>query len=68
MLQAHGGSAVDASQGWFPTLARSLALLSRLYRPISRDVFEELSHELVSTCVHSLVAAKAQIEVEKVYI
>jgi hypothetical protein len=45
----------------FPTLERTLMLLSKTYPCLERSVFQYLAQESVSACVHSLVEASAEI-------
>ncbi|KAI8330814.1 Sec34-like family-domain-containing protein [Choanephora cucurbitarum] len=47
----------DGSSGWFPTLQKTLWLLSKLYRSIQTGVFEDLAQEAVSLCNESLLKA-----------
>lgn len=44
-------------KGWYPTLTRSLQLLSKLYRCVEREVFQGLSQAIVHDCVRTLLAA-----------
>ncbi|CAO3654870.1 unnamed protein product [Mucor hiemalis] len=47
----------DDSCGWFPTLQKTLWLLSKLYRCVQTGVFEDLAQEAVSLCNESLQKA-----------
>lgn len=57
-------SPADLHGMWYPTVRRTLVCLSRLYRCIDRPVFQSLSQEALSHCIHSvshaaqLIAAK----------
>jgi len=50
---------------WYPTLEKTLTLLSRLYLSIDAKIFEGLAQETVSECCHSLRYAATRIEKEK---
>ncbi|KAL0135965.1 Sec34-like family-domain-containing protein [Mucor lusitanicus] len=47
----------DESTGWFPTLQKTLWILSKLYRCVQNGVFEDLAQEAVSLCNESLLKA-----------
>jgi len=47
---------------WYPTLPRTVLLLSKLYRSVERGVFEGLAQELVHGCVTSLFNAFGSIK------
>ncbi|EPB84249.1 hypothetical protein HMPREF1544_08969 [Mucor circinelloides 1006PhL] len=47
----------DESTGWFPTLQKTLWVLSKLYRCVQNGVFEDLAQEAVSLCNESLLKA-----------
>ena len=47
----------DVYKTWYPTLPRTVLLLSKLYRSVERGVFEGLAQELVHGCVTSLFTA-----------
>ncbi|ORZ02713.1 Sec34-like family-domain-containing protein [Syncephalastrum racemosum] len=47
----------DVSRGWFPTLQKTLWLLSKLYQCVQTGVFEDLAQEAVSFCEDSLKQA-----------
>lgn len=59
------GGKTDKPGSWFSPVATALTLLSSLYRSISKSVFEEISHEIVSGCVQSLLKAGANIAQSK---
>jgi len=46
---------------WYPTVAKTLVLLSKLYRSVERNAFRDLSLEIVQACLHSLDAALGSI-------
>eukprot|EP00397_Hematodinium_sp_SG-2012_P006920 GEMP01006957.1.p1 GENE.GEMP01006957.1~~GEMP01006957.1.p1 ORF type:complete len:551 (+),score=144.64 GEMP01006957.1:59-1711(+) len=43
--------------GWFPTLERTLGVLSKIYRILEIHAFQGLAQEAVETCLHTLRAA-----------
>ncbi|KIX91992.1 uncharacterized protein Z520_12319 [Fonsecaea multimorphosa CBS 102226] len=45
----------------YPTLSRSLRLLSRIYRLVNSSVFDDLAHQIVHQTTLSLVTASQQI-------
>ncbi|CAO3664413.1 unnamed protein product [Umbelopsis vinacea] len=51
----------DNNVAWFPTLQRTLWILSKLYRCVRTTVFEDLAQEAVSICKSSLAAASETI-------
>ncbi|KAI8090069.1 Sec34-like family-domain-containing protein [Gilbertella persicaria] len=51
----------DSSSGWFPTLQKTLWLLSKLYRSVQTSVFEDLAQEAVSLCNDSLLKASETV-------
>ncbi|KAK6309564.1 hypothetical protein J4Q44_G00194450 [Coregonus suidteri] len=50
-------SPADLHGMWYPTVRRTLVCLSKLYRCIDRAVFQGLSQEALSGCIHSLLKA-----------
>ncbi|KAM6144887.1 conserved oligomeric Golgi complex subunit 3 isoform 3-T3 [Phoenicopterus ruber ruber] len=50
-------SPADLHGMWYPTVRRTLVCLSKLYRCIDRAVFQGLSQEALSACIHSLLGA-----------
>lgn len=46
---------------WFPTVSRSLVLLSKLYRSVQKMTFQALAQELMHACLESLVTAETII-------
>ncbi|XP_038870815.1 conserved oligomeric Golgi complex subunit 3-like isoform X2 [Salvelinus namaycush] len=50
-------SPADLHGMWYPTVRRTLVCLSKLYRCIDRAVFQGLSQEALSACIHSLLKA-----------
>uniref|UniRef100_A0A8C9G7G2 Conserved oligomeric Golgi complex subunit 3 n=1 Tax=Pavo cristatus TaxID=9049 RepID=A0A8C9G7G2_PAVCR len=61
-------SPADLHGMWYPTVRRTLVCLSKLYRCIDRAVFQGLSQEALSACVHSLLGAADSISKNKVRI
>ena len=51
----------EVYEGWFPTLGRSLVVLSKIYEVLDRKIFEELANDIVCDCTASLMAAAAAI-------
>ncbi|KAJ6233817.1 conserved oligomeric golgi complex component 3 [Anaeramoeba flamelloides] len=47
---------------WYPTLKRTITILSKIYGIVAPLVFEELAQESISICVHSFVHASNMIE------
>jgi conserved oligomeric Golgi complex subunit 3 len=45
----------------YPTLSRSIRLLSRIYRLVNSSVFDDLAHQIVHQTTLSLVSASVQI-------
>ena len=45
----------------YPTLSRSIRLLSRIYRLVNSSVFDDLAHQIVHQTTLSLVSASTQI-------
>ncbi|KIW71516.1 hypothetical protein PV04_03673 [Phialophora macrospora] len=45
----------------YPTLSRSIRLLSRIYRLVNSSVFDDLAHQIVHQTTLSLVSASSQI-------
>lgn len=60
-----GNSPADLHGMWYPPVRRTLVCLSRLYRCIDRPVFQGLSQEALSHCIHSVSAAAQQIATKK---
>uniref|UniRef100_A0A8C3LDC0 Conserved oligomeric Golgi complex subunit 3 n=1 Tax=Chrysolophus pictus TaxID=9089 RepID=A0A8C3LDC0_CHRPC len=58
-------SPADLHGMWYPTVRRTLVCLSKLYRCIDRAVFQGLSQEALSACVHSLLGAADSISKNK---
>ena len=46
---------------WYPTVSRTLVLLSKLYRSVQRPAFQALSQELMNACLESLAAAEVTV-------
>jgi conserved oligomeric Golgi complex subunit 3 len=60
------GSPADLHGMWYPTVRRTLACLSRLYRCVDRAIFQGLSQEALSACVQSIAEASTAIKAKKV--
>ncbi|KAI3382143.1 hypothetical protein SNEBB_011136 [Seison nebaliae] len=60
--QSSEPSAVDMHGLWYPTLRRSLICLSKLYRCLSKSVFEQIGEDVIESCMRSLVNASKDIE------
>ncbi|NXC71087.1 COG3 protein, partial [Anhinga anhinga] len=58
-------SPADLHGMWYPTVRRTLVCLSKLYRCIDRAVFQGLSQEALSACIHSLLGAADSISKTK---
>uniref|UniRef100_A0A8C6Z4L6 Component of oligomeric golgi complex 3 n=1 Tax=Nothoprocta perdicaria TaxID=30464 RepID=A0A8C6Z4L6_NOTPE len=58
-------SPADLHGMWYPTVRRTLVCLSKLYRCIDRAVFQGLSQEALSACIHSLLGAADAISKNK---
>ncbi|KAK4831390.1 hypothetical protein QYF61_017521, partial [Mycteria americana] len=58
-------SPADLHGMWYPTVRRTLVCLSKLYRCIDRAVFQGLSQEALSACIHSLLGAAESISKNK---
>lgn len=58
-------SPADLHGMWYPTVRRTLVLLSRLYRCVDRAVFQGLSQEAIACCIESVAAAGNQIREKK---
>ncbi|XP_037298630.1 conserved oligomeric Golgi complex subunit 3 [Manduca sexta] len=54
-------SPADLHGMWYPTVRRTLAALSRLYRCLEKRVFQGLAQEAISLCVQSIDDAAKQI-------
>ncbi|CAG8451846.1 10392_t:CDS:10 [Dentiscutata heterogama] len=51
-------NAIDAGEfyrGWFPTLQRTLWVLSKLYRCVNPKIFDDIAQDVVDLCLHSLL-------------
>ena len=56
-----GASRRSALKHCYPTLSRSIRLLSRIYRLVNSSVFDDLAHQIVHQTTLSLVSASTQI-------
>ncbi|XP_032646273.1 conserved oligomeric Golgi complex subunit 3 isoform X3 [Chelonoidis abingdonii] len=61
-------SPADLHGMWYPTVRRTLVCLSKLYRCIDKAVFQGLSQEALSACIHSLLGAADSISKNKTQI
>lgn len=52
-------------QGWYPTLQRTLWLLTKIYKCVEQSIFDDLSQEALSKCLVSLNQASATIKESK---
>ncbi|KAL1927436.1 hypothetical protein VTP01DRAFT_3673 [Rhizomucor pusillus] len=59
------GQGSDTSRGWYPTLQKTLWILSKLYQCVQTSVFEDLAHEAVSLCSQTLKAAADMVALNK---
>ena len=44
-------SPADIHGMWYPTVRRTLMCLSKLYRSVEKEVFQEISHEALKACI-----------------
>jgi len=51
----------DAKRAWYPTLQRTLDLLSKVWRCVQKQIFEGLAQEATSLCVQSFTVAAQTI-------
>ncbi|CAO3629980.1 unnamed protein product [Cunninghamella blakesleeana] len=51
------GQGLDVSRGWYPTLQKTMWILSKLYRNVQTKVFEDLAQEAISLCIETLKKA-----------
>lgn len=63
-LQQFNESA-EMYQGWYPTLQRTLWLLTKIYKCVEQAIFDDLSQEALSKCLASLNQASATIKETK---
>ncbi|OLL24999.1 Conserved oligomeric Golgi complex subunit 3 isoform B [Neolecta irregularis DAH-3] len=47
--------------GWYPTMRKSVWILSKIYRLVNSVVFDDLAHEITHVCTHSLISAAIRI-------
>ncbi|KAI9246933.1 Sec34-like family-domain-containing protein [Phascolomyces articulosus] len=59
------GQGTDSTRGWFPTLQKTLWILSKLYHCVQTVVFEDLAQDAVSLCNESLKNAAEIITTKK---
>ncbi|KAG0365751.1 Golgi transport complex subunit 3 [Gamsiella multidivaricata] len=52
-------------QGWYPTLQKTLWLLTKIYRCVEQAIFDDLSQEALSKCLVSLNQASMTIKETK---
>ncbi|CAO3632757.1 unnamed protein product [Cunninghamella echinulata] len=56
------GQGLDVSKGWYPTLQKTMWILSKLYRNVQTKVFEDLAQEAISLCIETLKKASETME------
>lgn len=73
-LKAIGGESLTANddreslisvvlhEQWYVTLRVSISLLSKIYRLVQSSIFDDLAHEVVRSCIASLLHASNQIK------
>jgi hypothetical protein len=44
-------SPADIHGMWYPTVRRTLMCLSKLYRSVEKDIFQEVAHEALKACI-----------------
>ena len=44
-------SPADIHGMWYPTVRRTLMCLSKLYRSVEKEIFQEISHEALKACI-----------------
>ncbi|KAF9196073.1 Golgi transport complex subunit 3 [Haplosporangium sp. Z 11] len=52
-------------QGWYPTLQKTLWLLTKIYKCVDQSIFDDLSQEALSKCLVSLNQAATAIKESK---
>ncbi len=60
-----GNSPADLHGMWYPTVRRTLVCLSRLYRCLDRTIFQGLSQEALTYCIHSVSTAAQSISANR---
>ena len=50
---------------WYPTVRRTLMCLSKLFRSVEKEIFQEVSHEALKACIGSIVYASGMIQSKK---
>lgn len=65
MRSRTGNSPADLHGMWYPTVRRTLVCLSRLYRCVDRPIFQGLSQEALTHCIHSVSVASQAISNKK---
>ena len=58
-------SPADIHGMWYPTVRRTLMCLSKLYRSVEKEIFQEVSHEALKACIGSIVYASGMIQAKK---
>lgn len=53
---------------WYPTVRRTIMCLTKLFRSLEPSLFQELSQDVIASCIESLDAAAKQIAKNKSYI
>ncbi|KAI9305796.1 Sec34-like family-domain-containing protein [Cunninghamella echinulata] len=59
------GQGLDVSKGWYPTLQKTMWILSKLYRNVQTKVFEDLAQEAISLCIETLKRASETMAVNE---
>ncbi|CAG8512769.1 11132_t:CDS:10 [Rhizophagus irregularis] len=54
-------------KGWFPTLQRTLWVLSKLYQCVNTTIFDDIAQDVVDLCLQSLLTASELIFKENKY-
>ena len=58
-------SPADIHGMWYPTVRRTLMCLSKLYRSVEKEIFQEVAHEALKACIDSIVYASSMIQMRK---
>ena len=48
-------SPADIHGMWYPTVRRTLMCLSKLYRSVEKEIFQEISHEALKACIGKIL-------------
>ncbi|KAI5790617.1 Sec34-like family-domain-containing protein [Peziza echinospora] len=52
-------------RGWYPSLRKSIWLLSRIYRLVNPTIFGDIAHKIVHSCTISLIKGSQQLSKRK---